>query len=57
MKKKKQSAGRPPFARKIKVISVGIYEDQLPLPAEEIRKAVDFYRFISPEKRAKIMEQ
>lgn len=57
MKKKKQSAGRPPFTRKIKVISVGVYEDQLPLSADEIRKAVDFYRFISPEKRAKIMEQ
>jgi hypothetical protein len=44
MKKKKPSPGRPPFDRKIKVISVGVYEDQMPISAQEVREAIDFHK-------------
>ena len=54
---KRKSKGRPKSARPLVPIHINVYEDQIPLSADEIRKAVDFYRFISPEKRAKIMEQ
>lgn len=57
MKKKEKTGGRPKSVRPLKKISISVYVDTLPLSSDEIRKAVDFYRFISPEKRAKIMEQ
>lgn len=44
MKKQKKQSGRPPFNRKIKVISVGIYEDQMPISASEVRRAIDFHK-------------
>ena len=45
MKKQKIKSGRPPFERKIKVISPGVYTDQLPIEARDIRTAIDFYRW------------
>jgi hypothetical protein len=44
MNKGKKQSGRPPFDRKIKVISVGVYEDQMPISAQEVREAIDFYK-------------
>lgn len=49
MKKQKKQSGRPPFNRKIKVISVGVYEDQMPISAHEVREAIDFHKRIFAE--------
>ena len=41
---KKKSSGRPKSKRPLVPIHINVYEDQMPISAQEVREAIDFHK-------------